>query len=240
MKEALRALIKVHALEQPDKEVCGLVFLKEGVYSIERCRNAALSPKDTFEIPSQSLYGALRDGFLAGYYHSHPRGDSTPSSADKAGSEQTELPCWIYSVPADTLECYVPCGHKTPLLGRTFQINVFDCLSLVKDYFSFVEQIEVEVPERTLAQVIEGIALRDIVSLYRSQGFFPVLDLKVGTVVCVDIAQSGKISHFGVIVEAGNPPVMLHQMHNRPSRKQVFGSFWAKRVLVKLRHRTMI
>lgn len=72
------------------REACGLLFGEDG--EISTCsvtQNVAGDPERRFEIDPRGLFAALRaeragGPKLAGYWHSHPSGDATPSATDAA------------------------------------------------------------------------------------------------------------------------------------------------------------
>lgn len=75
------------------REACGLLFGDDG--EINTCsvtENVAGDPLCRFEIDPRALFAALRaeragGPKLAGYWHSHPSGDPTPSATDAAMAE---------------------------------------------------------------------------------------------------------------------------------------------------------
>jgi desampylase len=86
--ELLRQL--ADAASASAEEVCGLLFgtLEAGV-SAQTCRNVAADPRRRFEIDPAALLAAHRaqragGPAIVGCYHSHPRGDPTPSPRDAA------------------------------------------------------------------------------------------------------------------------------------------------------------
>lgn len=72
------------------REACGILFGEDG--EISACsvtKNVADDPQRRFEIDPRALFAALRaeragGPKVAGYWHSHPSGDATPSATDVA------------------------------------------------------------------------------------------------------------------------------------------------------------
>src|SRR5262249_34905960 len=98
------------AAASPDAEVCGLLLGQgRAVETVVPCANVAPDPRDSFEIDPVALiavHRAARRGgpALGGHYHSHPRGEATPSARDAAAAEAGsywiiigagELRCWL-------------------------------------------------------------------------------------------------------------------------------------------------
>ena len=71
-------------------EACGLLFGSgEEITAFQTAENVAETPDRRFEIDPAALIAALRaermgGPRLAGYWHSHPSGDATPSATDAA------------------------------------------------------------------------------------------------------------------------------------------------------------
>ena len=86
-REAL-AGIRAAAVAAHPLEACGLLFGDAGLITgWQEAHNLAARPDAEFEIDPAALFGALRaerggGPRLAGYWHSHPSGDSRPSDRD--------------------------------------------------------------------------------------------------------------------------------------------------------------
>ena len=75
------------------REACGLLFGDfDAIRDVQVTENVAENPERHFEIDPKALFAALRaeragGPKLAGYWHSHPSGDATPSAVDAAMAE---------------------------------------------------------------------------------------------------------------------------------------------------------
>ncbi|NML04601.1 M67 family metallopeptidase [Sphingomonas sp. G-3-2-10] len=71
-------------------EACGLLFGNaDEITDSQATENVSENPEIRFEIDPRALFAALRaerngGPALAGYWHSHPSGDATPSATDAA------------------------------------------------------------------------------------------------------------------------------------------------------------
>ncbi|TGX44559.1 M67 family peptidase [Sphingomonas naasensis] len=71
-------------------EACGLLFGgADAVTAMQAVENVAEAPERRFEIDPAALFAALRaeragGPKIAGYWHSHPSGEATPSATDAA------------------------------------------------------------------------------------------------------------------------------------------------------------
>ena len=81
-------------------EACGLLFGADGeVTGWQAAENVAETPELRFEIDPTRLFAALRaerqgGAKIAGYWHSHPSGDTGPSLAD-AEMAQPDGKLWL-------------------------------------------------------------------------------------------------------------------------------------------------
>ncbi|TGX52303.1 M67 family peptidase [Sphingomonas gei] len=72
------------------REACGLLFgSADAITAMQGVENVAEDPERRFEIDPAALFAALRaeragGPRIAGYWHSHPSGDPTPSATDAA------------------------------------------------------------------------------------------------------------------------------------------------------------
>ena len=83
-------LIQRAAADAVPQEACGLLFDADGAIGAASVEgNVAENPLIHFEIDPAALFAAIRaervgGPVLAGYWHSHPSGDATPSATDAA------------------------------------------------------------------------------------------------------------------------------------------------------------
>lgn len=95
--------IRDEAASAPDREVCGLLFGRDGaVASHSTCRNVSATPADRFEIDPAALIAAYRaerggGATIAGCYHSHPSGSTVPSRRDAAAAQANG---WLWVIVA--------------------------------------------------------------------------------------------------------------------------------------------
>lgn len=226
--------IKAHALMVPDLECCGLLVLEEGKKYpvVARSENLATDPLHYFVVDPKLIRQHEKN--IVGFYHSHvtERG-CVFSDADKAVSEDAKLPCWLYSVTTDEFATYVPNNYSVPLVGRRFVLGVFDCSTLVRDYYRQILGIKLPYVFNDLTQVLHG--REDLDSLIRQQCF----QVK-GTYNKHDVlvfALSGSQPNHVAVYEGDG--VMLHQQMNSLSDRQTLSGYWTARLVKILRHQTL-
>ena len=82
------------------REACGLLFgSDDAITAMQAVENVAEDPERRFEIEPAVLFAALRaerggGARIAGYWHSHPSGDATPSATD-AAMAQPDGKLWL-------------------------------------------------------------------------------------------------------------------------------------------------
>jgi proteasome lid subunit RPN8/RPN11 len=80
--------IRRESADAAPREACGLLFGEGGtITGWNLTPNVAAEPERRFEIDPGALFAALKaeragGPKLAGYWHSHPSGDATPSACD--------------------------------------------------------------------------------------------------------------------------------------------------------------
>jgi len=88
-----------HAVAEPGREVCGLLFGDDTRITAARpTANVAVDPGGYFEVDPQALFAAIRaeragGPRLVGHYHSHPGGRPEPSARDAADAAPGRL--WL-------------------------------------------------------------------------------------------------------------------------------------------------
>jgi len=134
--------IYAHVESEYPKECCGVVTAAGFVVPLE---NTSDTPYTSFRI-SQRDYLKYCGGALF-VYHSHPDRPAVASEADLKWVDRYRLPLMIVSWPyGDIRMIGDPCKDKA-LEGRSFIYGVYDCYSLVEDYYR--KEFEYEMPTVT-------------------------------------------------------------------------------------------
>jgi len=119
-----------HANRMVPEECCGIVTASGDVVELEntspdRCNHFSISALDYIKYAKGALFA----------YHSHPDRPAVASEADLYWSETARLPLMIVSWPQGDIRMIGdPCSGKA-LEGRKFIYGVYDCYSLVQDYY---------------------------------------------------------------------------------------------------------
>ena len=133
----VKSEIKQHAQSEPDKEVCGIIFLKKNLeVSIVRCRNIHPNPESHFRISIDDILFVKKNYKILAIYHSHPGNSCNPSDGDILNSEENGYPMYIYSTESDSFYLYRPSmDHNRELNGRPYVKDINSCFSCVLDFY---------------------------------------------------------------------------------------------------------
>ena len=222
-----------HAKEEDPKESCGLVVCWKGRGKYIACRNIAPSPNHHFIIDPFDWVKAEDTGQILAVVHSHPHSSPKPSEADLKACDVINLPWHICNPNTEEWHTFNPVNWKIPLIGRNYSYGIYDCWSLVRDYYNE-----------------KGIKLRDwdrphsldafeedplFERCYKETGFRELDDdepLQEGDSVLFSTYKN-KLNHVGVFIE---PQQILHHSQGRLSSRDFYGEWLLKCTKRRLRY----
>lgn len=212
-------------------ECCGLL-LKDG--DIYPCENQSESPSEAFVIETR-LYASLekKTGVVA-IFHSHCNGNPNFSAADVDLVNRTQKPLILYDVTRNEFSAIDPSG-RTPLIGRDFVYGVYDCFSLVRDYYSRERGIEIPNYHRSSDQPVWDKGEWDWIDKeYEQVGFVEVKQPEIGDVIAMSLGSNALgINHLAVYL---GDDKFIHQLSGRKSNVDVWGSPWSEYTIKFLRY----
>lgn len=236
--------IREAAIGSYPNEACGFVIsIGKGKSTFYEAKNTSPSPQNFFLIDTDEYLEATKIGEIVAVWHTHVNTGPSPSEADKAGCENSDLPWYILSIfkrergfEFSELIGIEPSGYEVSYVGRPYAYGALDCWSLVRDFY-----------RREF-----GIKLGDYPRVNEfwknGQDFFGENWKSEGMVVVDGELQRGDIlffqtdggefpNHTGVYL--GNERVLHHSM-GRLSREEIytFGCYWHKHTVKKLRHKS--
>src|SRR6056300_160826 len=134
-----KEIIKNLAFLNPYEEICGVILNNGSVFS---CKNISNNKKAHFLIDPRQIEDVKKE--ICCLYHSHPFSTSVPSREDELISRKLQLEGLIFSLLDQKFNHYIPDDKPIPLLGRPFILGTLDCIELVRDYYKFNLNIELE------------------------------------------------------------------------------------------------
>ena len=142
----LKAQILAHAREDMSRECCGLIINAGGKARYFPCKNVApVAPElelEQFVMDPRDYVEAKKAGDILTIVHSHPMHPPRPSDADKVECERSKLPWYIVNPRTAEDHYFEPSGYVQPILGRQFVYGVFDCYTLIRDWYRQERDIE--------------------------------------------------------------------------------------------------
>lgn len=217
MEDAIR-----HFRECYPREGCGL-FLATGFKAIE---NIATDPEQEFEMPEDTL--AIYDPIAI--IHSHPNGPDFPSAADMQCQPITAVPWCIVSLTEETVQEPVWFGDELPvmpLLERPFIYGVFDCFTVIRDFYRLERNIVLEDIPRDWGWWDEGKEV--YLDNFQRLGFEEFdpneKEIQVGDCFMMRL-QSRSVNHAGIYVGNG---LIIHHAYGSLSHRASL-QLWARRI----------
>lgn len=201
--------IKSHAAKEYPNEACGIIINDE----YQPCRNLALNPKEHFKIPIQVLMAA--DTKLQAIVHSHA---DYPHLSAKDIQQQTVsgVPwgwCNVSKGKPGTVYFWGNRIQIQDLDGRPFVFGIYDCFSLVRDFYQVHFDIELE----NIPREVDFFKNNDLIGKsWKPQGFKMIdkKDLTFGDLLLMKI-RNPIYNHIGIYIDDN---LILHHLANQLSR----------------------
>ena len=215
------------------EEQCGLFVNYQGNTVYCSLDNVSDSPEQTFELDSWSYYRLISRFKVEAVLHSHSEYPHA-SLKDMQKQVETGVPWGIMNVHKGAPRETFFFGDSLPiqdLLGRPFVHGVYDCYSLVRDFYRFCEIELIDYPRTLKWWDTKKINLIED-NCYKS-GFKKISrevvqpgDLALMTIGC------DRINHLGVYIDDN---LVLHHLINRLSRREPFAP-WSRRTTMYMRY----
>lgn len=217
-----------HAGECYPQESCGVVIAGTYTPSV----NSHEDPCNYFRISAAEYIRLATIGDIQAIVHSHPDGPDYPSLHDMEKQQAGNVP-WLI-IPTNSAPFWF--GDQVPIApyeGREFKAGVFDCYSLIRDWYRKEKDIVlIDVPRDHAWWEKGGNLYMD--NLVRA-GFRKLNEgepLQQGDCLLASILAPGIINHAGVYLGSNQ---FLHHLSGRLSKIDLF-STWQKYFTIKVRY----
>ncbi|WP_208612211.1 C40 family peptidase [Xenorhabdus beddingii] len=233
LRKSIINAIMTHAKDEYPNECCGLVIQHSRKQQYIRCRNTAPAPTEQFSLHPEDYTEAEDMGTIVAIVHSHPDATTQPSQLDIAQCDLSQVPWVIVSWPEGDIRTIMPIEGIKPLLGRPFVHGIWDCYSIVRDWYRLERDIEIPDFARSDGWWNRGENL--YLKHYASADFVECSgELQVGDVIIMQV-QASEPNHAGIYIGEG---LMLHHMYGQLSNRVPYSGYWQERTMITLRHMT--
>jgi len=227
--------ITADAIERYPEEACGFVI--DGLYVPKK--NTAEEPTEGFRIDGRTYVAAEKKGIDA-VVHSHTKGQyKHPSKHDMAQQNAMNVPWGIVWTDGDG-DTLGPAwwGDSLPiipLIGRPFIYGIYDCCTLVRDFYRLNGGITWEDRPRDPDWWLTGGNM--YVEEYQPCGFERISEseIRAGDAFMSRFQRGNTTQHAGIYL-GGNQ--VLHHLMGRVSRRDTLAS-WSRYITHWVRHKDM-
>jgi proteasome lid subunit RPN8/RPN11 len=205
--------IYAHAAAAYPEECCGIVAANGSVVRLQNispdpCNGFSVSPEDFIKYSGGALF----------MYHSHPGRLAVASDADIACQARMRLPLMIVSWPKGDIRMIGdPCEGK-PLEGRQFIYGVYDCYSLVRDFYAREYAMVLPTVTRPRFGWWEREGMDPFTEELASAPLVEVDTPEQGDMLLIRIAGAKSINHAGVCM--GDGSILHHKLLSLSCRSE--------------------
>lgn len=236
----MNTIVKKKIIEQceqnPLEEICGIIFVQNGVADLFSCKNLAADPSLDFEISTDDYMECLKRGRPIAIYHSHPanlpQAFSTGDGGDIEGAEELCLPSYLYCLGTKEWLEYIPQSYHESIFDREFVWGFDDCFGAARNYFR--ENFQIYIKDYDRDETFSSTDSNIILENFEKEGFVmqPPGCLMKHDVILFDSFRAYP-QHFGIF--QGNSRFFHHPL-NCLSRIDMLDGRWQKRIRHILRY----
>lgn len=223
LTEKIKEQVNKHALGEFPNECCGFIVKKCSKLKVFKCKNESPNPLNSFFISKENQ---PTKGEIIYYYHSHKE-NIEPSLLDIYVSEKKNIPCLITN--GFEINIYSPKGMEIPYTGRPYLAGVFDCFTLIQDFYRRNFNLKIpdisnphrynigeKINKETIREVEENNSLK---KHFINNGFLEVKnDLRKGSIVLYSLKGMKNPIACGVCSKKN---LLLFQDHNSSREEAV-------------------
>lgn len=238
------------AKERYPNEMCGVLTL-DGAF-IET-KNTHPTPSECFRIDARDLYNLSNEHTVTAIVHSHPKTSAVPSDKDMLSMHTHDLPFVIVGEHGDVVTHY---PKQAPLLRRPYVHGLYDCFSIVRDYYARELGIQINDYERS-QHWYEDATHQDLYAEnFKAEGFVVVPNgknnLQRHDVLLCRLGNSHFINHALIYLgddasltseetdEFVGKPAVLHHNEDELSKRSVLGQIRLSQCELVVRHNKLM
>lgn len=220
-----------------ERECCGFILKGDKRPIIYEAENKSPTPRESFVIESQDWVKAESLAPILATYHSHILSlEAVPSMIDQKVCNAMALPMLIVSTPSGKHTWVKPGTDEFPYARRPYAYGVFDCYTLVQDYYA--REFKLEIPDipNEFGWWEKGIDLFG--QNFAAMGCVKVPNalVRIGDVIVMQM-ESRVPDHLAIYYQDCE---ILHHTAWRLSGTTRYGSFWRERTRYVLRHKSRL
>jgi proteasome lid subunit RPN8/RPN11 len=234
--------IKKLSIKAAPYEICGVVLKSVSGNAFHVCKNIAENPKNSFAISPFEIESIKQKGEVVALFHSHD--EKSFSLADEFVSEKFKLPSIIYKIKEDEFETYEPKGIEPPIIGRPFIFGIFDCFTLVQDFYAIKYNIKIPDIKHPLRKVLNFNEEADqyenknvIIEHFLNNSFVYADKPKTGDVLVIKLGKQPVAGHFAIFQE---PDSIIHHLEDEDSERIPYAKYYKNHTKAILRHKSMV
>jgi len=236
LDDKVKTHILKHANRQQPRECCGLLAVYNGRQRYYPCNNLATNT-NTFVMDVVDFAAVEDEATVLAIVHSHTVGNCQPSMADLQSCEQSGLPWIIVNPNTEQFYQFEPSGYKAPIIGRPYVYKLFDCYTLIRDWYKENLGIDLKVD-------YEVPTLDEWISHPEYDSLIPPMAIKHGfTEVSLADAKRGDLLLFSCTTQSTDhlgiylgEQRFVHHSINRLSSVDLYGGYWLKQTNKVMRY----
>lgn len=232
------------------KEACGFIVEQGWFFQVIQSENIANDPINSFAISYSKICLLKGSGKLKAIWHSHPPPcQDCLSELDKWMSEKLNVEFVAYDIVNDKFLVHKPVGYEVPYVGRPFVIGIFDCFSLVRDWYFRELNIKIEDIVHPLRDVSgmklwKMIAKEDknnyatLINLLKDRGFneINIKNRKKHDILLINYDKIKSPIHTAIVLDKAN---ILHHPEGDLSCEENYTDYWSKMTVISVRHKEL-
>lgn len=234
MNQIVKDKVMEHAASSYPEECVGFFVWTVTGLEVVKANNISDTKTENFKINPVDYINAKKLGKIVGIYHSHPDHSSVITLQDIVVATEYCVPIYAFSYPKYEYHAYIPDNFQCELIGRPFAENIFDCLSLVRDYNK--QKFNINFPFFAYETDWMEQGKTHFEDMYESFGFIKVTEPKPSDTVLFKLGM--KFVCHAAILEDYN--TLLHHCEDRLSCREAFDYRLVKHVYGYFRHKSLI